>query len=182
MITLKEWMELVEYRITEGSDYCWNCYGPNAYTLDSWNGDHDGYSMSITFDTKDQTVYETTVCDYSRQRAYRLINPEFKSANENEANSKDVDFKEAWDNVNYVDLDIDDDFIQKALAIRAGEDYDTRVDVPLVLEDDQLFELMKLAHEKDVTLNTLVEEMLQTFIALHGDNALPNKKKKKHKN
>lgn len=182
MITLKEWMELVEHRITEGSEYCWSCYGSNAHTLDSWNGDHDGYSMSITFDTKDQTVYETTVCDYSRQRAYRLINPEFKSANENEAKSKDVDFKEAWDNVNYVDLDVDDDFIQKALAIRAGEDYDTRVDVPLVLEDDQLFELMKLAHEKDVTLNTLVEEMLRTFIAVHGDNALPNKKKKKRKN
>ena len=41
MITLKEWMELVDYRITEGSDYCWSCYGPDAYSLDSWNGDQD---------------------------------------------------------------------------------------------------------------------------------------------
>jgi hypothetical protein len=54
MITMKEWMELVDYKITEGSDYTWSCYGPNAYTLDSWNGVHGagGYSFSIVFSTK----------------------------------------------------------------------------------------------------------------------------------
>jgi hypothetical protein len=34
MISLKEWMELVDYRITEGSDYGWNCYGHDAHMLD----------------------------------------------------------------------------------------------------------------------------------------------------
>ena len=43
MITLKEWMELVDYRVTEGSDYGWNCYGPNVHMLDSWNGDQDEF-------------------------------------------------------------------------------------------------------------------------------------------
>ena len=52
MITLKEWMEIVDYRITEGSGYQWQCYGPNAYCLDSWNGEQDGHSLSIIFDTK----------------------------------------------------------------------------------------------------------------------------------
>lgn len=56
MITLKEFMELVDYRITEGSDYMWSCYGPNAHRLDSWNGDHDGHSVSIIFDTQSQNV------------------------------------------------------------------------------------------------------------------------------
>ena len=51
MITIKEWMELVDYKITEGSTYGWQCYGPNAYCLDSWNGVYDdgGYSFSIIF-------------------------------------------------------------------------------------------------------------------------------------
>ena len=56
MITMKEWMELVSYRITEGSDFGWQCYGSNVYQLDSWNGDQDGHSFSIIFDTRDQTV------------------------------------------------------------------------------------------------------------------------------
>ena len=85
MITMKEWMELVNYRITEGSDYCWQCYGPNAYHLDSWNGDQDGHSFTIVFDTKNQTVYEVQAHDYLHQRAYRMINEEFRKKNKKEA-------------------------------------------------------------------------------------------------
>ena len=154
MLTVKEWMELVDYKITEGSDY-WpegNLGGRQLYSLDSWNGDQDGWSFSIGFDPKDQKVYVVEVCDYKHRRAYRLVDSDLT-----------VD-KEAWDDVNYVDLEEDDDFIQKALAIKAGEDYDTRVDVPLTVPDDVLFELMKQAHEQDITLNQLVEDVLRAAI------------------
>ena len=165
MITIKEFMEIVDYKITEGSDFCWQCYGPDAYRLDSWNQDQDGHSVSIVFDTKTHVVYEATAYDYKRTRAYRLINPDFAQAHRDEAKDRDVNENQAWDDVNYVDLDIDDNFIQKALAIVADEDYDTRVDMPLELPEDQLFELMKMAHERDITLNQLVEDLLKQFIA-----------------
>lgn len=164
MITIKEFMEIVDYKITEGSEYCWNCYGFDAYRLDSWNQEQDGHTVSIIFDTKTHVVYEATAYDYKRNRAYRMINPDYKAVHDQEAINRDVDSKQAWDDVNYVDLDTDDDFIQKATAIRAGEDYDTRVSVPLNLPDDELFQLMKLAHERDMTLNQLVEEALQAAI------------------
>jgi hypothetical protein len=167
MITIKEFMEIIDHRITEGSQYMWQCYGPNAYRLDSWSGDQDGHSVSIVFDTKTQVVYETSVYDYANDRAYRLINPDFKFGHDDEAAGRGVSSKQAWDEVDYIDLDVDDDFIQKALAIVAGEDYDTRVDVPLRLDDDLLFELMKLAHEQDITLNQLVENILREVIAQH---------------
>lgn len=38
---------------------------------------------------------------------------------------------------------------------------------------------MKLAHEHDVSLNTFLENRLRKFIAVHGDNVVPQKKKKK---
>jgi DNA-binding PucR family transcriptional regulator len=163
---MKEWMELVDYKITEGSDYGWQCYGPNSYTLDSWNGVHGkgGYSFSIVFSTKSQKVYEVSMCDYTNDRAYRMINPKNVEKHRKEAESKSVLANQAWDDVNYIDLDVVDDFIQKALAIRAGEDYDTRVQVPLTLDDDQLFLLMHLAHEKDLTLNEFVEDILTDII------------------
>ena len=144
-------MELVDYKITEGSDY-WpegNFGGRQLYSLSAWNGDHNGWSFNIGFDPQDdQRVYVVEVCDYKHDRAYRLIDSSLKTD------------KEAWDDVNYVDLEEDDDFIQKALSIKAGEDYDTRVSVPLTVPDDVLFELMKRAHEKDITLNELVEDVL----------------------
>jgi len=166
MITMKEWMELVDYKITEGSDYGWSCYGPNAYTLDSWNGVHGegGYSFSIVFSTKTQKVYEVSICDYTNTRAYRMINPKNVERHRKEALTRGVNLNEAWDECDYVDLEVDDDFIQKALAIRACEPYDTRVSVPVDFTDSELLEYMKIAHERDITFNQLVEEALRRAI------------------
>lgn len=164
MLNVKEFMELIDYRITEGSEYCWSCFGSDAYSLSSWNGDQDGFSFNMVFDTQTQTVYVVEVCDYACDRAYRIINPDYKQAHDDEARDRGVSAKEAWDEVNYVDLDVDDDFIQKSLAIKAGEDYDTRVQLEIDLPDDVLFQMMTLAHERDITLNQLVEIALQEAI------------------
>jgi len=170
MITMKEWMELVDYKITEGGDYGWQCYGHKAYMLDSWNGDQDGFSFTIIFDTYDQTVYEVQAHDYVNQRAYRMINEDFQKKHRKESKKRDIDLNEAWDDVNYVDLDVDDDFIQKCLAIKAGEAYDTRVVVPVNFTDDELLTYMKIAHDRDITFNQLVEEALRTAIDdFHND-------------
>ena len=165
MITIKDFMEVCNYRITEGSDYMWQCYGPKAYCLDSWNGDQDGHTVSIVFDTETQTVYEALVYDYRNERAYRMINPDFKAAHEAECEDRDVK-DEAWQrddgsSVRYIDLEVEDDWIQKALAIVAGEDYDTRVSIPLDLDKETVYEFMLLAHQKDMTLNELVEEAIK---------------------
>jgi hypothetical protein len=102
--------------------------------------------------------------DYRNQRAYRLINPEFVKKHKKESKRRSVEHKEAWDDVNYVDLETDDDWFQKALAIEAGEDYDTRVEVPLTLDKEQMHELMTMAHVQDITLNQLVESILRQEI------------------
>jgi len=169
MISMKEWMELVDYKITEGGDYGWGCYGPNSYTLDSWNGVHGkgGYSFSIVFSTKSQKVYEVSMCDYTNDRAYRMINPKNVEKHSKEAKARDVNLNEAWDDVDYIDLEVADDFIRKALAIRAGEDYDTRISVPVDFSDEELLQYMKLAHERDMTFNAFVEEALRFAIEEH---------------
>lgn len=164
MISLKEFMEIIDYKITEGSEYCWKCYGPNAYRLDSWNQDQEGYTVSIVFDTRTHLIYEANAYDYKQNRAYRLINPDYKFAHDDEASNRDVDVNQAWDDVNYVDLETDDDFIQKAQSIVAGQDYDTRVDVPIDLDRDTLFGLMQMAHEQDITLNQLIENIIRQEI------------------
>jgi hypothetical protein len=167
MITLKEWMELADYRITEGSDFGWKCYGNDAYMLDSWNGEQDGFSFTVIFDTKTQIVYEVQAHDYVHTRAYRMINPDFQKKVKKEARKRDTNKDNAWDDVDYIDLEVDDDFIQKCLAIRAGEDYDTRVSVPVEFTDEELLKYMKMAHEQDMTFNAFVEEALRQAIEEH---------------
>jgi hypothetical protein len=181
MITMKEWMELVDYRITEGSEYSWTCYGPNAYSLDSWNGVHGkgGYSFSIVFSTKTQKVYEVSMCDYTNDRAYRMINPKNQKKHEKEAMERGVNLNEAWDECDYVDLEVDDDFIQKALAIKAGEDYNTDVSIPLDLPDDLLMVAFKAAHEQNITFNEYVNNALRSLIDRVNDGEITKEDAKK---
>ena len=170
MITLKEWMELVNYKITEGDTYGWNCYGMNAHQLSSWNGVHGtgGWSANIVFDTKNQTVFEVEICDYTNNRAYRIINPDFKKEYDKESSSRGELGNQAWDDVDYTDLEIDDDWIQKSLSIISGEvDYDTRVSIPVDFSDEELLKYMKMAHERDMTFNEFIEEALRHAIEEH---------------
>ena len=166
MINLKQWMETVDYRITEGSNYGWSCYGPNAYSLDSWDGDYDGCSFGIIFDTKTQTVYQVEAHDYEKKRSYRLVNPDYYQALRDEANSRGVEHL-AWDNVPYTDLDVDQDWLTKARAIFLGEDYDDRVSITVEFSDEELLEFMKMAHDRDITFNQLIEQALTEAIKNH---------------
>ena len=156
MITLKEWMEVANYRITEGGDYF--AYG-GAYALTSWSGDQDGYSIEIIFSPRTQEVYEVQACDYKHNRAYRLVHGDYRD-------EKLVE--EAWDDTNWIDLESDDDWIQKALSIVAGEDYDTRVTMPIDLPDDELLKICMAAHKLDLTLNAYIEQVLKEVIERHS--------------
>jgi len=171
MISIKTFMELVEHRITEGDSYGWNCYGQDAHQLSSWNGihGHGGWSANIVFDTKNQTVFEVEVCDYTNDRAYRIINSEFKKAHDEELSTRGH-LDQAWDDVDFIDLEVDQDWIDKATAIVSGVDYDTRVRVPLELEDHELFKLMTMAHEQDITFNQLVENLIRSVIEKEKSN------------
>ena len=168
MITLKDFMETVNYRITEGSDYQWQCFGSDAYCLDSWNGDQNGHTVSICIDTKTQEVYQAMAYDYSRGRAYRITNPDYKKDFDNECKDRDI-LDCAWQDdegtpVKYVDLDVDEDFVEKSRAIVNEEEYDTRVQIPIDFTDEELLTYMTMAHERDMTFNEFVEEALRHAI------------------
>ena len=165
MIQLKTFMELINYRITEGDKFQWNCYGENAYNLTSWNGLHskDGWSANIVFDTNTQIVYEVDVCDYTHDRSYRLINPEYVDAYAHERDTEGLD-DTAWDEVKYIDLTVEHDWLEKAQAIISNEKYDTRIQMEVEFSDDDLFEYMKLAHKLDITFNQLIEKALREVI------------------
>jgi hypothetical protein len=51
-----------------------------------------------------------------------------------------------------------------------GIDYDTRVQMPLDLPEEDMFLMMKMAHEKDMTLNKFVEDLLRQYIRMNDGN------------
>jgi hypothetical protein len=144
----------------------------------------------MVFDTLTQIVYEISAYDYSNERAYRWINPEYRSAYDDESENRGMLGNQAWDDVDYIDLELAEDMLEKARAIAAEEDYDTRIKVPVEFTDEELLTYMKLAHDRDITFNQLVEEALRAVIddrnlshLINTDNPtdFPKPKKKKKK-
>lgn len=163
MITLKEFLEATQYKITGGSEYQWRCFGPNARYIDC-DGAIDQYSTNAIYDSVTQTVYAAELWDYVNDRAYRWINPGFLKAIKKECKKRDIAFENASDAMDYTDLEVADDIMEKIRAVVAGEEYDVRIQVPIDLPDEMVFELMKMAHERDITLNQMVEEVLKQVI------------------
>ena len=69
MITLQEWMETIEFRISEGSEWYSNI--PNLYSLSYWDEKQDGFSTNIVFQLGTMEVLLCEVCDYEKNEAFR---------------------------------------------------------------------------------------------------------------
>jgi hypothetical protein len=160
---LGEINEALDNRITGGSEYHWQCYGPEARYLD-YESDHA--HVSVLFDSKTQVVYEASINDKDEHvTPYRWINPEYKDAYYAEASNKGINPNNAWDDTNWCDLEVDDDWLEKAYAIFNGLSFDNRVTVPLDLDDATMLQLCMEAHKRDITLNKMIEQILEMAIA-----------------
>lgn len=152
MITLHEWLELVGYKIVEGYDYMWDCYGKDAaYGLIA--GNMTSYSTDIIFCKETHEVREVVVSEEKTNRKYRLVDPNFIDAMYEEASIRLIETSEDF----YIDLETSEDFLEKANAIIKGIEYDDRISIPLDMSDAELLIMMRAAHALDITFNQFVE-------------------------
>ena len=140
----------------------WKSFGKHAYFFD-YNGQGFG-EFSAVADLKTKQVYYAAVIDSANKRQYLWIDPEFKDDYIYESESRNCNYLQAYDNVDYTLLDVEEDWLEKARAIFLGEPYDTRVSVPLELPDDLLFDAMKRAHDLDITFNEYIGRAIQAAI------------------
>ena len=164
MITLKDYLEAVDFKITGGDAYQWKCFGENARYLDCDSPELNVYNVSCVFDSVDQTVYTIEAWDYGNDRVYRWIHPAYIKKHMKACAKHGVDVYSASDSMNYTDLEVPEDILEKARAIVLQKAYDTRIKVPVDFTDEDLLKYMKMAHERDITFNQLVEEALRHAI------------------
>lgn len=161
--------EALDHKIAGGAEYQWSCW-PNARWLDY---ESEYAHASVVFNCETQEVYTAEVNDKdNKHKPYRWLNPAFKEDMVIEAMNRGVDPNQAWDNTNWYDLETQEDWLTKARAIMRGESFDSRVEIPLDLDDDTLFKLFTMAHERDITLNKMVEIILQETINRHRNDDL----------
>jgi purine-nucleoside phosphorylase len=163
--------EAMNHRITSGSEYNWQCF-PDARFLDY---ESDFAHVSVLYSTVDQTVYQAEVSVKREawdedKKPYRWLNPDYVDAFYKESKKRKVDTAIAWDDVTWIDLEMEEDFLEKATAIFNGEECDTRVQFPIDIDDELILKLSMEAHKRDITLNKMIEIILQEVIDNHRVN------------
>lgn len=161
--------ECFGHRISSGSEYTWHSYGPNARYLDF---ESEYAHASVVFDSVTQVIYQADIDakqdgDDNLPGPYRWVNPLHRQGYVDECKERGVEPFEAWDNINYIELETSEDFLEKAHAVFNNLPFDKRVSVPLDLDDDVILALALEAHKRDITINKMVELVLQRAIDEH---------------
>ena len=99
-MTLLEIITATGARVSDGSDYLWNCYGPNSRYIDFVDVASSDY-CSVVFDCRTQTVYEVNLHVPGQDQAFKWINPDFESAYVAECAERGIESNVAWDSVKY---------------------------------------------------------------------------------
>ena len=166
MNTLTNFLKAIDYKITDSSEYHWDCYGSDIRSIDSYNL---GITECTALFTKNGgEIRELTLRDYENRRSYRWTDPKFEQERKDEALSIGVDDTAAYDDVNFIELEMIEDMFEKMEAVTKGEKYDTRIMIPLDMTEQEFLEVARAAHALDITINAFFEMAIKEAIRKVG--------------
>ena len=154
-MALNQILKAVSYRISNSTQYLYSCFGSNQPRLIEFLDVNENPCGNFTLDSLGK-VYEIVVELAEKNKCYRWIDFEFKNALFNEVVNKGFDPNIAWENIKYTEIESLEDMLIKVEAICKNIPFDERILKPLKLSDDEFLILARMAHEKDVTLNELI--------------------------
>jgi ribonucleotide reductase alpha subunit len=127
-----------QFKISEGSEYQWACYGQNARFLD-FQSEFEDVRAGCIFDSQNQTVYEAYL--YFGEKAYRWLNPEFSEVMYDESFERDIDPRLYLDEFHFSDCEVSEDLIEKITdAFETGTcTNDIIIPLNLTPEQEELF-------------------------------------------
>ena len=166
MNTLLDFLKAIDYNITDSSDYNWECYGDGIRCIDSYNVGLT--ECSAMFTKNGGELRELTMHDFEARRSYRWTDPQFTQARKAEANSIKVDDNIAYDEVEFIELEMIEDMLEKMTAVSRGEEYDTRIMIPLDMTDKEFLEVARAAHALDITINAFFTMAIEEAIRKVG--------------
>lgn len=158
----EEYLKAIQFKITDGSEFLWKCYGPNARFLESID---DNFHVSAIYDTVDQTVYEIAISStYEGDVRYKWFNPDYLEAYQAEANEREIQWDQCFDDERWAITESFDDILDKVTKILAGEEYDDRVIMKLDLGQDVIDRINQTAEMLGITPDELVTQILTQMV------------------
>lgn len=157
-MTLDLFLQAIQYRISEGDVWLWNCYGANARHLNSYY--LDGKEAGCGFDTQTQEVYQIYMVDEKNDTRYIWFNPLYRDAYFAEAYERKLNPLEYADDLEYYELGVLEDILEKITLFYSDKEYDRNILVPIDIDDDLYAELSALATAENITVEALISKAL----------------------
>lgn len=166
IMQLQDIITAAQFKISEGSEYQWACYGENARFLD-FQSDFEDVSASCVFDSQNQTVYEATL--YLAEKAYRWLNPEFAEAMRNESFERDIDPRVFLDEYHFSDCEVSEDLIEKITDAFETGTCTNDIVIPLNLTPEQEELFARLPEGTDLN-EFITQGLMDTVAELQAEN------------
>jgi hypothetical protein len=98
-------MKAAMHRVAGGSEYCWQCFGPNARWMEFADIEDQEFADAV-YDCKTNRVYQINIHipGSSDNRCVTWIDPEYEHAYVDESRRRNVNPHQAWDNVMYTTI------------------------------------------------------------------------------
>lgn len=159
---INEVFKAISFRILNSSEFLYKCFGenhPRSFEFTDCNNRPCGNFTADCFGR----VYEVVV-DPNNGSCYRWVDPNFKDGLFEETKNHGADPTNAWDDVYFTELEVEEDILTKLEAICNGLTFDDRIMVPVDLDDATFASIARMAHERDITLNQMMEIIIQEEI------------------
>lgn len=164
MLTIEDFLKATKYHVKDSGLYLWNCYPEECMIMECYKDTRSWYA-SIVFGIESLTVYQADMRpDPDTDIMYRITHPDFVEAYKNEEQERREKGFLFEDETEYVDLEVPEDFIQKLTAVVEGKPFDDRVVISLDISDEDFLFLAKQAHERDITFNEYVAELITNYV------------------
>lgn len=160
---LKHVIDAIDYRITSAEKYYWACYGEDVLYI-NFDDIRSRPVGSFLFNSRTAEVYEITVEVPGEELCYRWIRPGFENDYRLEAAAKGVPADIAWDDVEYTDIETEDDILEKLTAIINCQEFDRTIEIPIKLTEAEELCLHRQAHAAGMTTNEYANMALRAAI------------------
>ena len=164
-MTLHDFFNLFDYKVTEGSEFYWNCFGPNCRFIELKNNEIGG---SVVFSKLNQEIFQAEVYDEANNVAYRWMPSTAREKYFAECEDRNVPKMEAWDGCDFVDVETVNQFSDVVKSLIQGEppegDLEGDMDVELELPQHVIVFLSLEAHKRNITLNEMINIALREML------------------
>ena len=160
-MTLHDFFSIFDYKVTDGSEFLWSCFGQHARCIELTSDDVVGW---VVFSKVTQEIFQAEVYNESALVAYRWMPDASRQAFVAECTQRNVPLSEAWDGCDFIDVGSLEEFMNHAKRLIDGENLDVNDEVEVKLSHDVIIALTMEAHRRNITLNEMMNIALREML------------------